>query len=101
MTEKGKRVAKSSAALKGSSASDSVDFEASIQRLGEIVEALEAGELPLEDSLKLFEEGVRLARGSQQVLDDAEQRVEQLLSIDDSGEAISRPLDVDEDSEDV
>lgn len=99
MTEKGKRVAKSSAASKASS--DSVDFEASIQRLGEIVEALEAGELPLEDSLKLFEEGVRLARGSQKVLDDAEQRVEQLLSIDDSGEAISRPLDVDEDSDDI
>ncbi len=101
MTEKGPRVAQSSAASQASSASDSVDFEASIQRLGEIVEALEAGELPLEDSLKLFEEGVRLARGSQKVLDDAEQRVEQLLSIDDSGEAVSRPLDIDEDSDDV
>jgi exodeoxyribonuclease VII small subunit len=93
MTDKAKRVAKTGAVSK----SDAVDFEASIQRLGEIVETLEAGELPLEESLKLFEEGVKLARGSQKVLDDAEQRVEQLLGIDESGETISRALDAEDD----
>lgn len=97
MTEKTKRSIKSTAS-QASSASEADDFEASIRRLGEIVETLEAGELPLEESLKLFEEGVRLARGSQKVLDDAEQRVEQLLGIDDAGQAISRPLD-DEDGD--
>jgi exodeoxyribonuclease VII small subunit len=96
MTDKTKRSVKSTAS-KASPAGEAVDFEASIRRLGEIVETLEAGELPLEESLKLFEEGVRLARGSQKVLDDAEQRVEQLLGIDDDGEAISRPLDTDHD----
>ena len=39
-------------------------FEDSIRRLGEIVEALENGELPLEESLRLFEEGVKLAPSS-------------------------------------
>lgn len=92
MTEKTKRAIKSTAS-KANPPGEAGDFEASIRRLGEIVETLEAGELPLEESLKLFEEGVRLARGSQKVLDDAEQRVEQLLGIDDAGEAISRPLD--------
>jgi exodeoxyribonuclease VII small subunit len=73
------------------------DFEASIRRLGEIVDTLEQGELPLEESLQLFEEGVRLARGSQKVLDDAEARVEQLLSVDDEGNALSRELAADAD----
>ncbi|HTM43726.1 MAG TPA: exodeoxyribonuclease VII small subunit [Polyangiaceae bacterium] len=69
------------------------DFEASVRRLGEIVEALEAGDLPLEESLKLFEEGVGLARTSQKVLDNAEQRVEQLLSVDAEGNPVTKPLD--------
>jgi exodeoxyribonuclease VII small subunit len=99
MTDKGKRATKTGASSKTGTPGETVDFEASIQRLGEIVETLEAGELPLEESLKLFEEGVRLARGSQKVLDDAEQRVEQLLGIDESGEAISRPLDADDDDD--
>lgn len=97
MTDKAKRTAKAGASSKAAAHADTGDFEASIQRLGEIVETLEAGELPLEESLKLFEEGVRLARGSQKVLDDAEQRVEQLLGIDESGEVISRELDADDD----
>jgi exodeoxyribonuclease VII small subunit len=100
MTDKAKRAAKAGASSKGSAPGEAVDFEAAIQRLGEIVETLEGGELPLEESLKLFEEGVKLARGSQKVLDDAEQRVEQLLGIDDSGEAISRPLVAEDPDED-
>jgi exodeoxyribonuclease VII small subunit len=76
---------------------EGVDFETSIRRLGEIVETLEQGELPLEDSLKLFEEGVGLARKSQQVLDQAEARVEQLLTVDEAGNPITRELANDED----
>jgi exodeoxyribonuclease VII small subunit len=62
-------------------------FEAAIKRLTEIVQQLERGELPLEESLRLFEEGVKLSRISQTRLDAAEKRVEQLLSVDDQGHA--------------
>ena len=48
---------------------------------------LERGDLPLEESLRLFEEGVKLSRVSQARLDTAEKRVEQLLSVDEQGRA--------------
>jgi exodeoxyribonuclease VII small subunit len=70
-------------------------FEDSIRRLSEIVETLESGELPLEDSLRLFEEGVKLARSSQSTLDRAERRVEELLSVDEDGNAVTREIDVE------
>ena len=70
-------------------------FEDSIRRLSEIVEALEAGDLPLEQSLKLFEEGVKLSRASQATLDGAERRVEELLSIDEHGDPVVREVDVE------
>ena len=59
------------------------------------MEALEAGDLPLEQSLRLFEEGVKLSRASQATLDGAEKRVEELLSIDERGEPIVREIDVE------
>jgi exodeoxyribonuclease VII small subunit len=62
-------------------------FEVAIKRLTEIVATLERGDLPLEESLRLFEEGVQLSRVSQKRLDTAEKRVEQLLSVDDQGRA--------------
>ena len=61
-------------------------FEAAVKRLTEIVQLLERGDLPLEDSLRLFEEGVKLSRASQQRLDAAEKRVERLLAVDDQGQ---------------
>lgn len=67
-------------------------FEVSLGRLGEIVEQLESGELPLERSLALFEEGVRLARASQAKLDQAERRVEELLAVDEDGNPVVREL---------
>jgi exodeoxyribonuclease VII small subunit len=70
-------------------------FEDSIRRLSEIVETLEGGELPLEDSLRLFEEGVKLARSSQSTLDQAEKRVEELLSVDEHGNPVVRELDLE------
>jgi exodeoxyribonuclease VII small subunit len=77
-------------------------FEASIKRLTEIVQALERGELPLEESLRLFEEGVKLSRTSQARLDAAEKRVEQLLAVDEQGRARTTPFATDalEDDED-
>lgn len=70
-----------------------VTFEASLERLHAIVEQLEGGDLDLEESLKLFEEGVRLSRASQARLNSAEKRVEELLSIDDDQNPVVRELD--------
>jgi exodeoxyribonuclease VII small subunit len=55
------------------------NFEASLQELEKIVRRLEDGDLPLEDSLRLFEDGVRLSRQCQERLDQAERRIEVLL----------------------
>jgi exodeoxyribonuclease VII small subunit len=54
-------------------------FEDSLKQLEKIVEQLEKGDLPLEDSIKLFEEGVRLSTACKQELDDAEGKVQILL----------------------
>jgi exodeoxyribonuclease VII small subunit len=70
-------------------------FEAAIKRLTEIVQTLERGELPLEESLRLFEEGVKLSRTSQTRLDAAEKRVEQLLAVDEQGRARTTPFATD------
>lgn len=55
-------------------------FEEILSRLNAVVEKLESGDLTLEDSLALFEEGVQLSRLGATRLDDAERRVERLLS---------------------
>jgi exodeoxyribonuclease VII small subunit len=68
-------------------------FEDAIRRLGHIVEQLERGDLPLEASLRLFEEGVGLARVSQRRLDRAERRIEELLGVDADGEPVTRPFE--------
>ena len=53
-----------------------------VARLQQIVEALEAGELSLEESLERFGEGVGLVKQGEKLLTDAEKRIEQLLSED-------------------
>lgn len=53
-------------------------YEALTQRLQQVVERLETGELPLAEALALYEEGVALAARCQQLLDAAELRVQQL-----------------------
>ena len=68
-------------------------FEASLNRLTEVVAKLESGELGLEESLALFEEGVGLARTAQQRLDAAEKRVEELVRIDENGEPVVKELE--------
>ncbi|HEX7454318.1 MAG TPA: exodeoxyribonuclease VII small subunit [Polyangiaceae bacterium] len=69
-------------------------FEQSLERLHEIVERLESGELDLEASLVLFEEGVRLSRASQARLNSAEKRIEELLAVDEEGRPVVRELDI-------
>ena len=69
-------------------------FEASLERLHEIVEQLESGEVDLEASLVLFEEGVRLSRSSQARLNSAEKRIEELLAVDEAGRPVVRELGI-------
>jgi len=54
-------------------------FESSLAELEKIVEQLENGDLPLEESLKLFETGVKLSRECRERLTDAERRIEVLM----------------------
>ncbi|HEX6293333.1 MAG TPA: exodeoxyribonuclease VII small subunit [Herpetosiphonaceae bacterium] len=53
-------------------------YEALIERLQQVVERLETGELPLAEALALYEEGVALSTRCQQLLDAAELRIQQL-----------------------
>ena len=55
------------------------NLEKSLADLEELVEELESGDLPLEKAMKKFEEGIKLTRGCQTALKEAEQRVEILL----------------------
>ncbi|KAA0876306.1 exodeoxyribonuclease VII small subunit [Nitrincola tapanii] len=55
------------------------DFESSLTRLETLVEQMEQGDLTLDDALKAFEEGVRLTRQCQEVLSQAEQKVQILV----------------------
>ena len=61
-------------------------LESSLDSLEALVERMESGELTLEDSLKAFEEGVRLSRECQQALQQAEQKVRILLEQNDRAE---------------
>ena len=74
---------------------ETLGFEDALKRLTAIVERLESGDLSLEQSLQLFEEGTRLSRTSQAQLDAAEKRVEELLAIDAHGQPIVRELDTE------
>jgi exodeoxyribonuclease VII small subunit len=84
---------KRDSAMSEPSAEGEAPFEASLERLTKIVERLENGELGLEESLSLFEEGIRLARTAQARLDAAEKRVEELIASDEQGAPVSRELD--------
>ena len=66
-------------------------FEDCLGRLEQIVAALEGGNLPLEESLKVFEEGVTLARHCARYLAEAERRIE-MLAKDETGATTTRPF---------
>ena len=70
-----------------------VPFEESIRQLSEIVERLEAGDLPLDESVSLFEKGMFIAKRSKQQLDSAEKKVEELLAVDENGTPSTRPFE--------
>lgn len=70
-------------------------FENQLASLEKIVRELERGDLPLEQSLELFEQGVRLSRACQERLNEAERRIEVLLRSGEGASAIA-PFDSDE-----
>jgi exodeoxyribonuclease VII small subunit len=67
-------------------------FESSLEELERIVRELEQGELPLERSLELFEQGVKLSRECQDRLNQAERRIE-ILMRDSQGRSAARPFE--------
>jgi exodeoxyribonuclease VII small subunit len=71
------------------------NLEKSLAELEELVEELESGDLPLEKAMKKFEEGIKLTRGCQAALKEAEQKVEILLS--SAGDEDLEEFEVDED----
>ncbi len=70
-------------------------FEAALARLEEIVQELEKGDVPLEQSLKLFEEGIKLSRVCNKRLEEAERKVEILLK-DKNGHIKAEPFEEEE-----
>ncbi|MGB5256613.1 MAG: exodeoxyribonuclease VII small subunit [Woeseiaceae bacterium] len=72
------------------------NLEKSLSDLEELVEELESGDLPLEKAMKKFEEGIKLTRGCQNALKEAEQKVEILLQ-SAGGEDLDEFLGDDED----
>ena len=68
-----------------------VNFEQSMLRLEEIVSILERGDAPLEEAMKLFEEGSKLMRECTAALDAAEQKVS-LLTADENGQPQEQPF---------
>jgi len=67
-------------------------FEASLEALEQIVQQLEQGDLPLEKSLELFEQGIGLSRQCQDRLNQAERRIEILLR-DNQGRTVVSPFE--------
>ena len=58
-------------------------FETNMQRLEQIVRAMERGDVPLEESLKLFQEGTDLVRSCNQLLDEAQLQVKKIMTAPD------------------
>jgi exodeoxyribonuclease VII small subunit len=75
--------------------SESLNFEQSLARLEEIARGLEDNKLGLNDSLLIYEEGVKLLRQCQGLLTQAERKIELLTGVDASGQAITKPFDAE------
>lgn len=73
-------------------------FEEAMKRLEEIVASLEAGDLPLEESLKAFEEGMKLAKFCSEKLEEAEKKVTMLIR-ESGGDYRQVPFEPDEENE--
>ncbi len=72
-----------------------LNFEQSLARLEEIARGLEDNKLGLNDSLVIYEEGVKLLRQCQGLLQQAERKIELLTGVDAAGQAVTKPFDAD------
>jgi exodeoxyribonuclease VII small subunit len=64
-----------------------MEFEKKLKRLEEIVSKMEDGELALDKSLEMFEEGIKLSRECQTQLTSADKKIQKLLKVDADGKA--------------
>lgn len=69
-------------------------FEQALERLEQIVRAMEAGDLPLEQAIAEFQEGMSLARVCREKLDQAEQKIEMLVQ--EAGQLTKKPFATEE-----
>ena len=83
---------------RGVMARKSNEFEKAFQHLETIVKRLESEEMPLDESLQLFEEGIRLSRFCNQKLEEVEMKIELILS-DAKGEPRVEPFESEEDDD--
>jgi exodeoxyribonuclease VII small subunit len=88
------------------SKTDQPTFEQALQQLEQIVQKLEKGELPLEESLGLYEEGIRLSRLCHGKLEEAEGKIAMLVkdargevAVDAQGAPRTKPITLPEDEE--
>lgn len=83
MAKAGKAAPADKGSQENTQGGDSVpEFESALAQLEQIIESLEGGELTLENSLKEFERGVKLSRTCHSALEQAQQRVQQLIEED-------------------
>lgn len=75
-------------------------FEKAMKRLEEIVHKLEEGELSLEESLKIFEEGINLSKFLTRKLSEAEAKVQKLIKTQ-KGQYKTEPLDIEKNEEEL
>lgn len=72
--------------------SGDLSFEQALQEIEAITQALESGNLGLEESLRIYERGVGLLRRCYELLRQAETRVEMLIGVDEQGQPITTPF---------
>lgn len=70
-------------------------FEKDLEKLEKIVDSLEEGGLPLDDSLKKFEEGIKLSQRCEKALSSAEKKIE-VLTKNARGDLVAEPMDGEE-----
>ena len=71
------------------------EFETAFQKLEKIVQRLEGEEMPLDESLQLFEEGIKLSRFCHQRLEEVEKKIELILA-DAKGQPVTEPFEDEE-----
>ncbi len=74
-----------------------IKFEKALKRLEEIVEKLEKGDLDLDKSLEIFEEGIKMSRICSQKLKEAEKKIE-ILTKDETGKLKTEPFEPSDES---